>query len=141
MTDHELRDRLVLRAGDVQGVPRGTGVVTYPHVGRWNADGEGVTSGITEFDPGVGIPLHTHNVDETVLILEGLASFQLGDEELELGVGDATWVGAGVAHRFRNRGPGPLRFHWVYSARAVTRTIVATGETVVHLSDADRNVA
>ena len=138
MPEPDLRDRLILRAADVRPVPRGTGVVTYPMVGPWNADGDGVTSGITEFQPGVGIPLHTHNVDETVLILEGTARFQLGEDEFELTGGDATWVDAGVPHRFRNPGPGRLRFHWVYSARAVTRTICATGETVAHLSADDR---
>ena len=138
MPRNDLQDRLVIRAADIQPVPRGDGVVSYPLVGRWNADGDGVTSGITEFQPGVGIPLHTHNVDEVVLVLDGAAAFQLGDEEFELPAGDATWVAAGVPHRFRNSGPGVLRFHWVYSARDVTRTLCATGETVAHLSAADR---
>jgi quercetin dioxygenase-like cupin family protein len=131
------RDRLVLRLADIAPVPRGQGIRTFPLVGSWNAGGDGVTSGITECAPGVGIPLHTHNVDETVLVLDGTAAFQLGDEEHKLEPGDATWVGAGVPHRFRNPGPETLRFHWVYSARAVTRTICATGETVAHLSHAD----
>ena len=139
MAEHDRRDRLVLRLTDITAIPRGEGVRTFPLVGAWNADGDGVTSGITEFEPGVGIPLHTHNVDETVLVLEGTAAFQLGDDEFALGAGDATWVGADVPHRFRNPGPGRLRFHWVYSARYVTRTICATGETVVHLSEQDRN--
>jgi quercetin dioxygenase-like cupin family protein len=138
MVEHDLRDRLVLRAGAVAPVARGAGVRTFPLVGPWNADGDGVTSGITELEPGVAIPLHTHNVDETVLVLAGRAAFQLGDEEFELGAGDATWVAAGVPHRFGNPGPDRLRFHWVYSARYVTRTICATGETVVHLSADDR---
>jgi quercetin dioxygenase-like cupin family protein len=138
MAQDDLTDRLVLRAADIPPVVRGTGIRTVPLVGRWNAAGDGVTSGITEFAPGAGIPLHTHNVDEVVLVLAGTASFRLGDEEFELAAGDATWVAAGVPHRFRNPGPDPLRFHWVYSARDVTRTICATGETVAHLSHADR---
>jgi quercetin dioxygenase-like cupin family protein len=138
MSRNDLHDRLVLRAADIRPVPRGDGVVSYPLVGRWNAGGDGVTSGITEFQPGAGIPLHTHNVDEVVLVLAGTATFQLGDEEFALAAGDATWVAAGVPHRFRNSGTGVLRFHWVYSARDVTRTLCATGETVAHLSAADR---
>ena len=135
MTEH---DRLVLRLADITPLARAAGIRTYPLVGPWNAGGDGVTSGITEFEPGAAIPLHTHNVDETVLVLDGTAAFHLGDEEFTLAAGDATWAGAGVPHRFRNPGPGRLRFHWVYSARHVTRTSCATGETVVHLSDADR---
>jgi len=132
------RDRLVLRLADIPPVPRGTGVLTYPLVGSWNADGDGVTSGITEFAPGVAIPLHVHNVDEVVLVLAGTATVQVGDDVRDLSPGDATWVAAGVPHRLLNRGTGPMRFHWVYSAREVTRTICATGETVAHLSAADR---
>jgi HTH-type transcriptional repressor of puuD len=137
MSTDQPRDRLVLRISEVQPVARGSGVRTYPLVGRWNADGDGVTSGISEFAPGVGIPLHTHNVDETVLILSGEALFDLDGTPHELTAGDATWIAAGVRHRFVNRGTGLMRFHWVYGGRDVTRTICATGETVAHLSAAD----
>jgi HTH-type transcriptional repressor of puuD len=62
----------------------------------------------------------------------------VGDDRFDLEAGDATWVPAGVPHRFANRGQGRLRIYWVYGGREVTRTIVATGETFEHLSDADR---
>ena len=133
-------DRVVIHLTDVEAVARGTGVRTFPLIGRWNADGEGVTSGITEFQPGVGLPLHTHNIDEAVLILTGEARFHVGDDEEphDLVAGDTTWIAAGVPHRFVNRGDGVLRFHWTYGGRDITRTICATGETVAHLSDSDR---
>jgi hypothetical protein len=34
-----------------------------------------------------------------------------------------------------------MRIYWVYGGRDVTRTIVATGETFEHLSEADRRLA
>ena len=129
---------MVIRAGQVERVDRGAGVVTLPYVGRWNAEGNRVTTGITVFAPGTAIPLHTHNVEESVLVLEGEAAAVVGQDSFELGAGDATWVPAGVPHRFANRGQGPMRIYWVYGGREVTRTIVATGETVEHLSEADR---
>ena len=129
---------MVIRAGQVERVDRGAGVVTLPYVGRWNAEGNRVTTGITVFAPGTAIPLHTHNVEESVLVLEGEAAAVVGQDSFELGAGDATWVPAGVRHRFANRGQGPMRIYWVYGGREVTRTIVATGETVEHLSEADR---
>jgi HTH-type transcriptional repressor of puuD len=52
--------------------------------------------------------------------------------------GEATWVPAGVPHRFLNRGDSPMRIYWVYGGREVTRTITATGETFEHLSENDR---
>lgn len=129
---------MVIRAGQVERFDRGAGVVTLPYVGRWNAEGNRVTTGITVFAPGTAIPLHTHNVEESVLVLEGEAAAVVGQDSFELGAGDATWVPAGVRHRFANRGQGPMRIYWVYGGREVTRTIVATGETVEHLSEADR---
>jgi HTH-type transcriptional repressor of puuD len=129
---------MVIRAGQVERFDRGAGVVTLPYVGRWNAEGNRVTTGITVFAPGTAIPLHTHNVEESVLVLEGEAAAVVGQDSFELEAGDATWVPAGVRHRFANRGQGPMRIYWVYGGREVTRTIVATGETVEHLSEADR---
>ena len=129
---------MVIRAGQVERFDRGAGVVTLPYVGRWNAERNRVTTGITVFAPGTAIPLHTHNVEESVLVLEGEAAAVVGQDSLELEAGDATWVPARVPHRFANRGQGPMRIYWVYGGREVTRTIVATGETVEHLSEADR---
>jgi HTH-type transcriptional regulator, repressor for puuD len=129
---------MVLRAGELQRFDRGAGVGTLPYVGKWNAQGNLVTTGITEFAPGTAIPLHTHNVEESVLVLDGQATAVVGEDSFELEAGDATWVPAGVPHRFANRGPGPMRIYWVYGGREVTRTLVATGETFEHLSEADR---
>jgi HTH-type transcriptional repressor of puuD len=129
---------MVIRAGQVERVDRGAGVVTLPYVGRWNAEGNRVTTGMTVFAPGTAIPLHTHNVEESVLILDGQATAVVDGDSFDLEAGDATWVPAGVPHRFANRGPGRMRIYWVYGGREVTRTIVATGETFEHLSEADR---
>jgi HTH-type transcriptional repressor of puuD len=90
------------------------------------------------FEPGTAIPLHTHNVEENVFILEGEATAVVGEDSFDLEAGDATWVPAGVPHRFASRGPGRMRIYWVYGGREVTRTLVATGETFEHLSPADR---
>jgi HTH-type transcriptional repressor of puuD len=105
---------LVLRPAEIEPFDRGTGVRTLPYVGKWNADHNKVTTGVTEFPAGAGIPLHTHNVEESVLILEGQATAVIGDDRFDLEPGDATWAPAGVPHRFANRGEGPMRIYWVY---------------------------
>ena len=132
---------MVLRSGELPRFDRGAGVVTLPYVGRWNAEGNRVTTGITVFGPGTAIPLHTHNVEESVLILEGQATAVIGEDSFDLEPGDATWAPAGLPHRFVNRGEGPMRIYWVYGGREVTRTICETGETVEHLSEQDRGGA
>jgi mannose-6-phosphate isomerase-like protein (cupin superfamily) len=80
-------------------------------------------------------------VEETVMLLEGEATVVVGDATYELAAGEVTWVPADVPHFFKNRGAGTMRIYWVYLGQEVTRTIVATGETFEHLSEADRNLA
>lgn len=129
---------LCVHRADVEPFERGDGVVTYPGIGSWNCDTNGITTGRTVFEPGTGLPLHTHNVEESVLIVRGEARAVLDGETVELTAGDATWVPKDVPHRFANRGTTPLEISWVYGGRHVTRTICETGETFAHLSDHDR---
>lgn len=129
---------LLVTPQDVTPFDRGNGVVTIPYVGVWNCQTNLVTTGQTRFQPGTGLPLHSHNVEESVLVLEGLATAQIGEDSFDLEPGQATWVPAGTPHRFLNRGQGVMSIYWVYGGRHVTRTITATGETFEHLSDSDR---
>jgi HTH-type transcriptional repressor of puuD len=129
---------LLLDPASIEVFDRGEGVVTIPYVGKWNSEHSLVTTGMTVFQVGRGLPLHSHNVEESVLVLEGQATAQIGEEHFDLEPGQATWVPAGVAHRFLNRGGSAMRIYWVYGGRDVTRTITETGETFEHLSDQDR---
>jgi HTH-type transcriptional repressor of puuD len=129
---------MLVRPAEVERFDRGGGVVTIPYVGKWNSEQNLITTGQTVFEEGRGLVLHSHNVEESVLILEGRATAQIGDAYFDLEVGDASWVPAGVPHRFFNRGEGVMRIYWVYGGRYVTRTITETGETFEHLSDHDR---
>lgn len=132
---------LVLRAADIEPFDRGTGVVTLPFVGKWNGQDNCLTTGITAFAAGTAIPLHTHNVEETVLVLEGEATAIIGDDRYDLLPDDATWIPPNVPHSFMNRGTGEMRIYWVYGGHNVTRTNCQTGKTVEHLSPEDRGAA
>ena len=138
MSDQTVSDPQIFHPAEIPVFDRGSGVTTIPLVGKWNTRGNQVTTGITIFSPGTAIPLHTHNVEETVMVLEGEATAVVGEERYDLVAEDVTWVPAGVPHCFINRGQGQMRIYWVYGGRYVTRTIVATGETFEHLSEADR---
>jgi HTH-type transcriptional repressor of puuD len=129
---------MLIRPAEVVPFDRGGGVVTIPYVGKWNSEQNLVTTGQTVFEVGRGLPLHSHNVEESVLILEGEATAQIGDDFFDLEVGDASWVPAGVPHRFFNRGAAVMRIYWVYGGRYVTRTMTETGETFEHLSENDK---
>jgi succinate-semialdehyde dehydrogenase/glutarate-semialdehyde dehydrogenase len=130
--------RLVIRPDEVEVFDRGSGVRTVPYVGAWNCGPNRVTTGTTVFAVGTEIPLHSHNVEESVLVFAGQATAVIDGERVDLEAGDATWVPAGVPHQFINRGDGELTIYWVYGGREVTRTMTATGVTVAHLSAGDR---
>ncbi len=132
---------LVLRPGRIEVFDRGSGVKTLPFVGKWNTPADEtnrITTGMTVFAPGTAIPLHSHNVEESVLVFAGEATAVIGDERFDLVAGQATWVPAGIPHCFLNRGAGEMTIYWVYGGRDVTRTVTATGETFEHLSASDR---
>ena len=70
-------------------------------------------------------------------LLEGVGEVVIDGEATGLVPYDTTYIAAGQPHLFRNAGGSPMRILWIYPTQHVTRTIVATGETIAHLSDAD----
>jgi len=119
----------VLRPAELDAYSRGGGARTIPLVTQ--ARGAAVfLSGQTLFDGGAGIPLHTHNCPESVVILEGDAIVEIDGVEHEVTTFDTTYVDAGVPHRFRNASDTkPLRILWTYASIDATRTNVKTGAT------------
>lgn len=122
----------VVRFDELDRLDHGTGVSSrlLVHDGIGSDD---LTTGISTFAPGAAIASHWHNCDESVVVLAGEATAEIDGELSELGERDATFVCAGVSHRFMNRSDAPMTILWIYAAGKVTRTFAATGMTVDHL--------
>jgi len=119
----------VLRPSELPVLDRGGGARTTRLVSR-ACGSTALLNGITTLDGGAAIPLHLHDCEESVLVLEGHAIAEIGGARHEVGPDDTTWVPAGVPHRFLNASDvEPLRIFWTYASVAATRTLVATGET------------
>ena len=60
--------------------------------------------------PGTGVPLHIHhNDDEFFYLIEGSLRMLLGDETLEMGVGDMVLLPRGMPHAFLSTGEQAAR--------------------------------
>jgi quercetin dioxygenase-like cupin family protein len=129
---------VVLRPAELPVMDRGSGVHTVHLVGRAIGASEFI-NGTSEFEPGGEVAFHSHNCEESIVILEGVATFEPAEgEAIEMTPGDTTWVPAGVVHRFRNRGDGPMKFLFIYGRVDATRTMAATGKTFPIGSEAER---
>lgn len=118
----------IFRAAEADVRDRGAGVRTVDLVNGAAAETTFV-SGFTEFEPGAALGFHHHDCDESVVVIEGSARFELEKAAHELAAGDATLVPAGVPHRFVNAGPGRMRLLFVYGSSTPTRTMLDSGET------------
>jgi quercetin dioxygenase-like cupin family protein len=119
----------ILRPAEIKAHERGGGARTIPLVTSGTGS-QSLLNGITEFGPGASIPLHTHNCEESVMVLEGQAVVEIDGVRHLMGPNDTTWVPAGLPHRFINASnEAKMRIFWTYASVDATRTLVATGDT------------
>jgi quercetin dioxygenase-like cupin family protein len=119
----------LLRPELLKTYERGGGARTTPLVSP-AVGASGFINGITSFDPGVAVPFHSHNCEESVVLLEGEAALDIEGEEHLLQVLDTTWIPPNVSHRFRNLSrTTSMKILWIYSSVDATRTLTGTGVT------------
>jgi quercetin dioxygenase-like cupin family protein len=77
-----------------------------------------ITMGISTFQPGAGIFLHTHPCEEAVVILAGEAMAELDGEVYSLSTFDTSFVPPLVPHRFWNASDAPMTICYFYPMTA-----------------------
>jgi quercetin dioxygenase-like cupin family protein len=120
----------VLRPSTIKSHDRGGGASTTPLVGP-RVGAKAFINGITSFAPGTTIPFHSHNCEESVMLLEGDAMLDVeGQESVHLQPLDTTWLPPNLSHRFRNLSDtAPMKILWIYARVDATRTLTESGVT------------
>jgi quercetin dioxygenase-like cupin family protein len=122
-------DAALMRPSSLPAFDRGGGARTIPLVAPSLGASTFIT-GLTEFAPGVAIPFHCHNCEESVVLLEGEAVMDIDGQEHPLQVLDTTFIPPNVMHRFRNvSATMPMKILWIYANANATRTLRDTGQT------------
>jgi mannose-6-phosphate isomerase-like protein (cupin superfamily) len=83
--------------------------------GDKHGDGVPVSSFVVENDPGKGPALHTHPYSEVFVVLDGLAVFTAGEEEVDVAGGHVVVVPPNTPHKFVNSGDGKLRMVTIHT--------------------------
>ncbi len=132
-----MSETTILKIDDVKTLERGGGIKTWPLIEHRGTPHARFTTGMSAFPKSQGAPMHSHNCDEQVTLLEGVGEVEVDGKVTPLKQYDTTYIPANKPHCFRNTGDAPMRILWIYASHHVTRTFAATGETVEHLSAAD----
>lgn len=127
----------IIKAAESRVLDRGSGIKTLPLITPLARDDAKFTTGISTYPAGQGAPLHSHNVDEQVTLLDGEGEVEIEGKVTPLSRHDTTYIPGNVQHAFRNTGKTPMTILWVYATNRVTRRFAGSDEEVEHLSAAD----
>jgi quercetin dioxygenase-like cupin family protein len=118
----------MIRENDRPTIQRGGGAVTTQMVTPECGAGA-LLAGFTTLPPGTAIPLHFHNCEETVLVLEGSPQVEVDGALSRVSPGEVVWQAPEIPHRFINDSEtDTVRIYWTYASAEATRTLVETGE-------------
>lgn len=120
-----MKEWTLMRAAETPRVGGPAGV-TRVYFTRDEIGSEQLMTGITSFESGKGLFWHVHTVDESITILEGEPTVEVGGagrpiQSAQMKPYDTVYVPAYTPHRFINRTDRPASILWSYPTGRIAR--------------------
>ncbi|MCY4097820.1 MAG: dimethylsulfonioproprionate lyase family protein [Rhodospirillales bacterium] len=96
------------------GLADGSGIRWKLLLSGERTDTVGIVTGIAEIPPGVRLPLHHHEPEETYYIVSGRGRIEIGGQTTEVGPGCAVYIPSNAPHAFQCVGVEPLVFVFTF---------------------------
>ena len=74
-----------------------------------------ISSGVAEFAIGASAPMHYHDAEESVIVVEGEGLMVIDGQEHIVHPNDAAFISPG-AHSIANHGNQPFKISWTYAS-------------------------
>jgi len=75
-----------------------------------------ISSGVAEFAAGAKAPLHYHDAEESVIVIEGEGLMVIDGEEHIVRPNDAAFIPPDAHHSIANHGDEPFKISWTYAS-------------------------
>ena len=75
-----------------------------------------ISSGVAEFAAGASAPMHYHDAEESVSVIEGEGRMVIDGEEHIVRPNDAAFIPPGAHHSIANHGGQPFKISWTYAS-------------------------
>lgn len=116
----EKRARRIVHA-EVPIVRSPSGLPSQHLVAGW-CGAEAMFVGQQWLQPGRRVLLHTHPVEEAIVVLAGVGEATLGDERVPISAETSLYIPPGLPHGFRNTGSTPLHVLVVFPGSTFAET-------------------
>ena len=75
-----------------------------------------ISSGVAEFAIGASAPMHYHDAEESVIVVEGEGLMVIDGQEHIVHPNDAAFIFPGAHHSIANHGNQPFKISWTYAS-------------------------
>lgn len=116
---------MIIKKDDISREQMYSGASRLHYIDKKTGSGT-MSMGLLTLEPGGALPLHTHLVEDNMIVLEGDGILVIGEEEFEVTKGMALIAPANTPHCIRNDSNKPFTIVYAWPAHEVERFVLNT---------------